>query len=142
MLGEAILLSRIGHPNIVRVFDAKVFDAPKGTCGYFTMENVSGGSLDRCCQSDGAALIPIPATIEIVRQVCRGLSVAHSESPLTIHRNIHPDPCPAARRAAKTCGVFRTIYSGPPVRAIRWVAPLPFRSRKEATFASRAGKLN
>jgi len=42
MLGEAILLSRIGHPNIVRVFDANIFESPKGTCGYFTMENVSG----------------------------------------------------------------------------------------------------
>ena len=26
MLGEAIMLSRIGHPNIVRVFDANVFE--------------------------------------------------------------------------------------------------------------------
>ena len=34
MLGEAILLSRIGHPNIVRVFDANVFETPNGTCGY------------------------------------------------------------------------------------------------------------
>ena len=28
ILGEAILLSRIGHPNIVRVFDANVFESP------------------------------------------------------------------------------------------------------------------
>jgi len=38
MLGEAILLSRIGHPNIVRVFDANVLEAAQGTCGYFTTE--------------------------------------------------------------------------------------------------------
>src|SRR5207248_1113647 len=37
MLGEAILLSRIGHPNIVRVFDANVLETQRGTCGYFTM---------------------------------------------------------------------------------------------------------
>src|SRR5205823_7931133 len=30
MLGEAILLSRIGHPNIVRVFDANVLEAAQG----------------------------------------------------------------------------------------------------------------
>jgi len=43
ILGEAIMLSRIGHPNIVRVFDANVLDTEKGLCGYFTMENVPGG---------------------------------------------------------------------------------------------------
>jgi serine/threonine protein kinase len=36
MLGEAILLSRIGHPNIVRVFDANVLETQLGTCGYAT----------------------------------------------------------------------------------------------------------
>jgi len=45
MLGEAILLSRIGHPNIVRVFDANVLEAAQGTCGYFTMENIPGGAV-------------------------------------------------------------------------------------------------
>src|SRR5437763_14800886 len=45
MLGEAILLSRIGHPNIVRVFDANVLEAEKDTCGYFTMENILGGDV-------------------------------------------------------------------------------------------------
>src|SRR2546425_8086427 len=45
MLGEAILLSRIGHPNIVRVFDANVLEAAQGTCGYFTMENITGGAV-------------------------------------------------------------------------------------------------
>ena len=44
MLGEAILLSQIGHPNIVRVFDANVLQSSRGVCGYFTMENIPGGS--------------------------------------------------------------------------------------------------
>jgi len=38
MLGEAILLSRINHPNIVRVFNADILETPRGTCGFFTME--------------------------------------------------------------------------------------------------------
>src|SRR5258708_27723209 len=46
MLGEAIMLSRIGHPNIVRVFDANTLDVGRGLFGYFTMENVPGGSLE------------------------------------------------------------------------------------------------
>jgi len=90
MLGEAILLSRIGHPNIVRVFDANVFESPQGTCGYFTMENVSGGSLDKFWRSHGASFIPIETSIDIMRQVCRGLAVAHDETPPIIHRDIKP----------------------------------------------------
>jgi serine/threonine-protein kinase len=90
MLGEAILLSRIGHPNIVRVFDANVFDGPRGRCGYFTMENIPGGSLDRFWHSHGTALVPIETTIDLMKQICRGLLVAHSESPPIIHRDIKP----------------------------------------------------
>lgn len=90
MLGEAILLSRIGHPNIVRVFDANVFDTNNGICGYFTMEHVSGGSLDKYWRSHGASFVPVAATVEVMKQVCRGLAVAHAETPPIIHRDIKP----------------------------------------------------
>jgi eukaryotic-like serine/threonine-protein kinase len=90
MLGEAILLSRIGHPNIVRVFDANVLETPQGVCGYFTMENVSGGSLDQFWRSHGTALVPLGTTIELMKQVCRGLAVAHAEEPAIIHRDVKP----------------------------------------------------
>ena len=90
ILGEAILLSRIGHPNIIRVFDANTFEGDKGVCGYFTMEVVPGGNLDRFWRSHGASLVPIETTIEMIRQVCRGLSVAYRETPPIIHRDIKP----------------------------------------------------
>ncbi len=90
MLGEAILLSKIGHPNIVRVFDANIFETPDGVCGYFTMENVSGGSLDKFWRSHGVAQVPVETTIDILIQVCRGLSVAHLSDPPIIHRDIKP----------------------------------------------------
>jgi serine/threonine protein kinase len=90
MLGEAILLSRIGHPNIVRVFDANIFETPNGTCGYFTMENVPGGSLDKFWRSFGSSFIPVQTTIDLVKQVCRGLAQAHQEKPPIIHRDIKP----------------------------------------------------
>ena len=89
-LGEAILLSRLGHPNIVRVFDADTFDAGGDSRGYFTMEYVAGGSLDQYWRSHGQRLIPIETTIDIMRQVCRGLAVAHRESPPIVHRDIKP----------------------------------------------------
>ena len=90
MLGEAIMLSRIGHPNIVRVFDANVLETPAGLCGYFTMENVPGGSLEKFWHSHGTKLVPIETSVDIIRQVCRGLTVAHRETPPVIHRDIKP----------------------------------------------------
>jgi serine/threonine-protein kinase len=90
MLGEAILLSRIGHPNIVRVFDANVIESHQGVCGYFTMENVPGGSLEKFWHSYGANLVPIETTIDLMKQVCRGIAQAHRENPPIIHRDIKP----------------------------------------------------
>jgi len=90
MLGEAILLSRIGHPNIVRVFDANVLDAPTGRCGYFTMEYVPGGSLHKFWQSHGSKLVPLDTSLDLIKQVCRGMSLAHQETPPIIHRDIKP----------------------------------------------------
>jgi len=90
LLGEAILLSRIGHPNIIRVFDANVFETARGIHGYFTMENVPGGCLDRFWRSHGPHLVPLDTSVEIIRQICRGLAVAHEESPPIVHRDIKP----------------------------------------------------
>lgn len=89
-LGEAILLSRLGHPNIVRVFDADTFEAGGDPRGYFTMEYVAGGSLDQYWRSHGQRLIPVETTVDVMRQVCRGLAIAHRESPPIVHRDIKP----------------------------------------------------
>src|SRR5439155_15537652 len=90
MLGEAIMLSRIGHPNIVRVFDANVLETSRGLCGYFTMENVPGGSLERFWHSHGTQFVPVETTIDLMKQVCRGLSIAHRQDPPVVHRDIKP----------------------------------------------------
>jgi eukaryotic-like serine/threonine-protein kinase len=97
MLGEAVLLSRIGHPNIVRVFDANVIENQSGLHGFFTMENVPGGSLDRFWRSYGAAFVPVETTVEIMQQVCRGMALAHAESPPIVHRDIKPQNILRAR---------------------------------------------
>jgi serine/threonine-protein kinase len=44
MLSEAIMLSRIGHPNIVRVFDANVLAAPLASAVISARSR--GGSCD------------------------------------------------------------------------------------------------
>jgi len=90
MLGEAILLSRIGHPNIVRVFDADTMETTRNIFGFFTMEYVAGGSLDQFWRSHGSQFVPTEVAVDVMRQVCQGLSVAHAEAPPIIHRDIKP----------------------------------------------------
>ena len=90
MLGEAILLSRISHPNIIRVFNAGVLEAGGDTYGFFTMEFVAGGSLDKFWRSYGAQFVPLDTTIDLAKQVCRGIALAHREEPPIIHRDIKP----------------------------------------------------
>src|SRR6516162_3924432 len=90
MLGEAVVLSRLNHPNIVRIFDANVLDVQGQTLGFFTMEYVAGGSLDQFWRSYGQQFIPASTVVEIVKQVCRGLDVAHSQDPPIVHRDIKP----------------------------------------------------
>lgn len=90
MLGEAVLLSRIGHPNIIRVFEANVLQLRHTTYGFFTMEYIPGGTLDRYWQSYESKLMPVEEALAIMKQVCSGLSVAHGETPPVIHRDIKP----------------------------------------------------
>jgi serine/threonine-protein kinase len=90
LLSEAVLLSRIGHPNIIRVFHADLADTQEGVRAFFTMEYVAGGSLERFWKSHGSRLMPVGTAVDLVMQTCRGLSVAHSENPPIIHRDIKP----------------------------------------------------
>jgi len=90
MLGEAILLTHLKHPNIVSVFDANIFDTPKGTCGFFTMEYVPGGSLDKFWRSHGGQFVPVETAVDLLKQVCRGIAQAHREKPPIVHRDIKP----------------------------------------------------
>lgn len=90
MMGEAILLSRLRHSNIVQVFDADVVQTSRGIFGFFTMEYVAGGTLEKFWQSHGTKFVPLETTIDIITQVCRGLAAAHREDPPIIHRDVKP----------------------------------------------------
>ena len=63
----------IGFHHIHHLSSRNVFDSPNGRCGYFTMENILGGSLDKFWNSYGSKMVPIETTVELVKQVCRGL---------------------------------------------------------------------
>ncbi|MDP2950556.1 MAG: serine/threonine-protein kinase [Chloroflexota bacterium] len=90
LLAEPCLLSRIGHPNIVRVFEANLMDEELSSRAYFTMEYVAGGTLHDFWQAHAAEFVPLDVAIDVVRQVCRGVAVAHSQSPPIVHRDIKP----------------------------------------------------
>lgn len=89
-LDEAVTLSKIGHRNIIRVFDADVMQSAKGTYGFFTMEYIAGGSLQQYWQSYGDKFVPVEDVINVLRQVCEGLAVAHLDNPPIVHRDIKP----------------------------------------------------
>jgi len=90
MLSEAVMLSQIGHPNIIRVFDANIVETGIGLCGFFTMEYVAGGSLDQFWRSHGGQYVPLHTTVDILKQICRGIAIAHGETPPLVHRDIKP----------------------------------------------------
>lgn len=90
MLAEAVLLSRIGHPNIVRVFDAGTVTTVLGERGYFTMEYVAGGTLERfrTAHEERTGAVPVADVARILHQVSSGLAVAHAAHPPIVHRDI------------------------------------------------------
>jgi serine/threonine-protein kinase len=80
-IAEAILLSSMRHPNVIELYDANVMDVDSKTYGYFTMTFMPGGTLERYWRSFGARLMPVEEAVNIVRQVCRGLALAHAHDP-------------------------------------------------------------
>ncbi|MFE7503766.1 serine/threonine-protein kinase [Promicromonospora sp. NPDC057488] len=90
MLEEAILLSKLGHPNVVRVFDAGTVTTAAGNRGFFTMEYVAAGNLDDYRRSRPGRGANIDDAVEIVRQICAGVAVAHREQPPIVHRDLTP----------------------------------------------------
>lgn len=89
-IAEALLLSHIKHPNIIEVYDANVLQVDKQQFGYFTMTYISGGTLERYWRSFDHQFMPVGQVVDVIRQTCRALAVAHASSPPIIHRDIKP----------------------------------------------------
>ena len=91
LLGEGRILTALEHPNIVRLFEAGLLDRGGVRFGYFTMECVAGGSLAAYWRAYGSKLMPVNEAVEVVRQTCRGLAVAHAKVPPIVHRDVKPE---------------------------------------------------
>jgi serine/threonine protein kinase len=87
LLGEAQLLSTLGHPNIIRVFDANTVRTPEGLRGYFTMEYIPGGNLEQLIKEHRPA-VPTEIVITVLEQIAEGLAIAHDQTPPVLHRDV------------------------------------------------------
>ncbi|GAA0252834.1 serine/threonine-protein kinase [Cryptosporangium japonicum] len=89
LLGEARLLSTLGHRNVIRLFDVGVLTTAEGRRGYFTMEYVPGGTLERFVAAHRPA-VPTDVAAEVTAQIAAGLAVAHGQHPPVLHRDLTP----------------------------------------------------
>jgi len=81
---EALILSRLNHPNIVQLYD--FWDRPEGL--FLIMEYVDGISLDRYIHRVVRGPLPLRLAIDIFLQVLEAFQYAHQQG--VIHRDIKP----------------------------------------------------
>jgi tRNA A-37 threonylcarbamoyl transferase component Bud32 len=79
---EARALARLGHPNIVSVYDS----GKAGDLYYFIMEYIDGVNLRQLIRT--SHILPREA-LQIVPQICDALQFAHDEG--IVHRDIKPE---------------------------------------------------
>jgi serine/threonine-protein kinase len=123
---EAALLSRLSHPNLVRIFDYSEDPEP-----CFAMEYVDGPSLAEAVQEAGEDRLQ-----DLFVQTCRGLSYIHALNLL--HRDVKPSNILVAKE-----GTVKILDSASPAwvprptclpkpwaepttaaaRSIRWASP-------------------
>jgi len=79
---EAQVVSKLEHPNIIRVFDAGEQDGKY----YMVMEYLTGQDLDKFMQANGC--LPLSQALPLVQQIAAALDYAHAQG--FIHRDIKP----------------------------------------------------
>lgn len=83
-LREASVAGRIGHPNIVEVYDAGRLDTGEP---YLLMELLQGEALESLIERHPQGL-PLDLSLRLVETAARALHAAHEQS--IIHRDIKP----------------------------------------------------
>jgi serine/threonine protein kinase len=82
LVGEAVHLAQINHPNVVRLWDLD----DEATCPYLVLEYVPGGTLADLIRQKGR--IPFAFAWAIARQAVEGLAEAHKSG--VVHRDVKP----------------------------------------------------
>jgi eukaryotic-like serine/threonine-protein kinase len=84
---EAFILTKVGHPNIIRVFEAHEFAWQGATFPYFTMEYLAGGTL---ADYVGQNVPNHTVRAKMCLEIASGLAIAHSQNPPIVHRDLSP----------------------------------------------------
>jgi len=79
---EAQVVSKLDHPNIVRVFDSGEQDGKY----YMVMEYLTGQDLDKFIRTNGR--LALSQALALIQQIAAALDYAHSQG--FIHRDIKP----------------------------------------------------
>ncbi len=82
--GEAQAVSRLRHPNTIRVFD---FGTHQDGALYLAMEYIEGETLGHRFDTKGA--LPWPQMVRILTQICHSLTEAHAAG--LVHRDLKPE---------------------------------------------------
>jgi len=89
VIKEGRILTRLTHPNVVKIFEINTFNK-NGKAHYFiTMSFVSGESLAQLVKRKIQLDVPVATSIMI--DILKGLNAAHKNNPTIIHRDISPD---------------------------------------------------
>jgi len=88
LANEAVILSRLLHPNIIRIFEANTFRHGGKDYFYIVMELVPGETLLKLIKRK-IRLAPDLA-LSIQRDICAALSVVHNQSPPIVHGDVKP----------------------------------------------------
>lgn len=88
IIEEAITLSGLIDPHVVRVYEANVLDSTERQQFYMTMEFVPGGTLSSFLDRK-VRLDPLSA-VKTAWQICSGVGAAHRCSPPIVHRDVKP----------------------------------------------------
>ncbi len=93
---EAMAMARLDHPNVVRVFDARLLDDRL----FIAMEYLAGGTLRQWCEQPR----PHREILDVFARAAQGLAAAHAEG--IVHRDFKPDNVMLTRDGHPKVGDF------------------------------------
>ena len=89
VINEGRILTRLAHPNVVKVFEINTFNKNEKDHYFITMSFVAGESLSQLVNRK--IQLDVPVATSIMVDVLKGLTSAHKNNPIIIHRDISPD---------------------------------------------------